>query len=105
MNFVEILSIQAQMDYRVYVLECSNGTHYTGMTSNIEKRLQHHNTPRPDSTAYTARYGPVKLLHSWQVCCKSCALVNEKRIKKMGRDKRLRVLEQPNTFVPSSCSG
>ena len=99
------LGCTMESPYRVYVLECSDGSTYTGMTGNLDQRVQSHNAPHPTSTAYTARRGPVKLLHAWQACCKVCARKDEVRVKGMSRDRRLRATSSPETFVPSSCRG
>ena len=86
--------------YRVYVLECSDGSTYTGMTSNVERRIAGHNNPHATSTAYTAHRTPVKLLASWPVCCKTCARKSEVRLKNMSRERRLRAASIPESFVP-----
>ena len=49
------------MPYIVYVLECSDGSYYTGSTDNIQKRLwQHEQGVEPSSYTYSRR--PVKLV-------------------------------------------
>jgi predicted GIY-YIG superfamily endonuclease len=44
----------------IYILECSDGSYYTGCTTNINKRLSEHNKGLMDG--YTASRRPVKLL-------------------------------------------
>jgi predicted GIY-YIG superfamily endonuclease len=46
----------------VYILECSDGSYYTGCTSNLEKRIQEHN--EGTHQGYTVMRRPVKLLWS-----------------------------------------
>ena len=46
----------------VYILECSDGSYYTGCTTNINKRISEHNLGIYDS--YTSMRRPVKLLWS-----------------------------------------
>jgi len=49
------------MPYRVYVLECSDGSYYTGSAADVEKRVwQHQEGLSP--TAYTYGRSPVKLV-------------------------------------------
>ena len=47
-------------NYIVYLLECNDGTFYVGITNNIEKRLQTHNSGK--GAKYTKPRLPVKLL-------------------------------------------
>ena len=47
-------------EYHVYILHCSDGTYYTGMTSNLENRMIQHNEAEFPK-AYTARRRPLKL--------------------------------------------
>ena len=89
--------------YHVYILECADGSLYTGMTSNIEQRLVSHNNPQMLSRAYTATRTPVTLAASWEVCCKSCARSSEVRIKKLGRAGRFRIISSPDLFTPRTC--
>ena len=49
------------MPYIVYILECSDGSYYTGSTDNINKRLWHHEQGL-DPHAYTFSRRPVKLV-------------------------------------------
>jgi putative endonuclease len=46
--------------YFVYIIECSDNTYYVGVTSNLELRLEIHNSGC-DPTCYTARRLPLKL--------------------------------------------
>lgn len=49
------------MPYIVYILECSDGSYYTGSTDNITKRLWQHEQGVEDSS-YTFSRRPVKLV-------------------------------------------
>jgi len=76
------------MPYRVYILECSDGSYYTGISSNVEKRLaQHQEGVYPDAYTYSRR--PVKLLWaSEEVDRYSDALRYEHQIKGWSRAKK-----------------
>jgi len=49
-------------NWYVYILECSDGTYYTGITNNLEKRLHAHQ--KETAARYTAQRLPVKLCYS-----------------------------------------
>ena len=76
------------MPYRVYILLCSDGSYYTGSTSDVEKRLsQHQEGVVQDS--YTHARRPVKLVWcSDEVKRYSDALRCEQQIKGWNRVKK-----------------
>jgi putative endonuclease len=79
-------------EYHVYILLCSDGTYYTGMTSNLEKRmLQHDNSEFP--RAYTARRRPLKLEFTATFSQVYDAIEFEKRIKKWSGQKKKALIE------------
>lgn len=50
------------MNYIVYLLRCSDGTFYTGVTTDMERRLAEHNTSQKGA-AYTKARRPVQLAY------------------------------------------
>jgi putative endonuclease len=73
--------------YYVYILKCSDGSYYTGVTNNIEKRLTEHNSD--DSvTSYTSKRRPVELVYSQQFNDIKQAIELEKQIKGWSRRKK-----------------
>ena len=76
----------------VYILECSDGTYYTGVTSNLEKRIkQHEASVYPDS--YTSKRLPVKLVFYSEFTNINIAIDKEKQIKDWSRDKKKALIE------------
>ena len=76
------------MPYRVYILECSDGTYYTGSAADVEKRLWQHQEG-VSRTAYTYSRRPVKLVWcSEEVQRYSDALRYERQIKGWTRAKK-----------------
>lgn len=71
------------MIWYVYILKCSDGSLYTGITNNLEKRIETHNSGK--GAKYTRGRTPVTLLASWIFETKSEALKEELRIKKLSR--------------------
>ncbi|MCI0699931.1 MAG: GIY-YIG nuclease family protein [Planctomycetia bacterium] len=67
----------------VYILRCSDGTLYTGITTDVARRLKQHN----DGTAskYTRSRRPVKVAYRESTPSHSAALRREIAIKKLSR--------------------
>lgn len=71
----------------VYILKCCDGTYYTGVTSNLEKRLSEHQEGRhSDSYTYTRR--PVVLAFYAEFTDINLAITTEKQIKNWSRAKK-----------------
>jgi len=74
----------------VYIVECSDGTLYTGISNNIDKRIREHNLG--SGSRYTRGRRPVKLLVKWECTDKSHASKMEYRIKRLTREAKLRLI-------------
>jgi len=73
-------------DYFVYIVECSDHSYYTGVTSNLEKRLKEHNYGI--FHGYTSTRLPVKLVYSNRFTDVNDAIKAEKQIKGWSRAKK-----------------
>ncbi len=71
----------------VYILECSDGTLYTGWTNDLEKRLKTHNEGK--GAKYTRCRLPVKLAYYEQFEDKISAQRREYAIKRLSREQKL----------------
>ena len=80
------------MSYFVYILECSDKSLYTGITKDIEKRLDEHNTS-DKGAKYTKARRPVKLLYTEPSLDRSSASKREYAIKKLTRLKKLQLIK------------
>ena len=78
--------------YWVYILRCSDGTLYTGITDDVERRLKAHNNGK--GAKYTRGRGPVELVYQEQQSDKSAALKREAAIKKLSRTEKLSLIER-----------
>lgn len=67
----------------VYILLCKDGSYYTGITNNLEKRLEAHNSGR--GAKYTRSRTPVNVVFTKTAKTKGLALKKELKIKKMKR--------------------
>jgi putative endonuclease len=73
--------------YYVYILKCSDGSYYTGVTNNMEKRLAEHNSD-DSATSYTSKRRPVELVYHQQFNDINQAIELEKQIKGWSRRKK-----------------
>lgn len=73
----------------VYILECSDGTLYTGITNDLNKRIETHNKGK--GAKYTKTRLPVKLLVSFEAEDRSKASKEEYRIKQLTREQKLKL--------------
>lgn len=70
----------------LYILECKNGTFYTGVTNNIQRRLKMHNEGK--ASRYTRTWRPVKLVYQESCKGRTKALVRECQVKALSRKKK-----------------
>ena len=78
------------MTWDLYILECKDKSLYTGVTNNIEKRLEKHNDGC--ASRYTTAHRPVKLIYQEKQRNRSLALKREAEIKSWTRKKKLKLI-------------
>jgi putative endonuclease len=74
-----------------YILECADGTFYTGWTTDPQRRLNTHN--RGSGARYTRARRPVALVYVEQQPDRSGALHRERQIKNMDRRRKMALIE------------
>jgi putative endonuclease len=77
--------------YLVYILECADGSLYTGITNDLEKRLIAHNSGK-NGARYTRGRRPVRLVYSEGCKDRGDALKREAVLKKLSRAEKLRLI-------------
>jgi putative endonuclease len=70
----------------LYIIECSDGSFYTGVTKNIGRRLQEHNAGK--ASKYTRLRLPVRLRYTEECAGRAEALVRECEVKALSRAKK-----------------
>lgn len=78
------------MEYTVYILRCGDGTLYTGITTDLKRRVGQHN--RGVGAKYTRSRLPVKAVWWERVPDKSAALRRELEIKGLTRSEKLKLI-------------
>ncbi|GAA0872904.1 GIY-YIG nuclease family protein [Gangjinia marincola] len=79
--------------YYVYILLCSDGSYYTGMTSDLEKRIQQHLEGKTYDN-YTRSRRPIHLKWFLQCSTPDEAIRMEKKIKGWSRSKKEALIEE-----------
>lgn len=74
----------------IYIVECSDGTYYTGYTNDIEKRILAHNEGK--GAKYTRGRRPVVLKYQESYKTKSEAMSREYSIKKLSRQQKQKLI-------------
>ncbi len=78
------------MGHHVYIVECADGTLYTGYTTDVERRLAEHDAG--EGAKYTRGRGPVDLVHVETFDSRSAALQREAAIKDRSRAAKERLI-------------
>ncbi len=74
-----------------YILECADGTLYTGWTTDLERRVGMHNSGR--GARYTRMHRPVKLIYFEPYPDRSSAMKRERAIKTMTRQQKQKLIQ------------
>ena len=78
------------MAHYVYIVKCSDGTLYTGYTTDIEKRIDAHNLGK--GAKYTRSRRPVELVYHEEYDSKEEAMSREWHIKRLSRIQKERLI-------------
>lgn len=81
----------ARVGWQVYILQCADGSLYTGIARDLQRRLRQHNGERPGGPRYTRGRRPVSILWSVTVADRSIASQREAAIKKLSRKQKLQL--------------
>jgi putative endonuclease len=90
--------LDKHMAFYCYILECSDGSYYTGWSTDPERRLREHNSG--SGARYTRSRRPVRLVYLEELPDKSAALKRERAIKALPRPKKLKLVS--SQFIEES---
>ena len=76
--------------WHIYILQCVDGSLYTGASNNLEKRFLDHKNGKGGH--YTRSHKPVKLIYKEQFDTQSEALKRESQIKSWRSEKKISIL-------------
>ena len=80
----------------LYILKCKDNTFYTGVTTDLERRIKEHNSSK-FGAKYTRARRPVKLVYSKRKKNKSYAQKEEAKIKNLSRAKKIEIIKNKKT--------
>ncbi|MEM6580467.1 MAG: GIY-YIG nuclease family protein [Pseudomonadota bacterium] len=81
-------------NWQVYILECADGSLYTGIARDLERRILQHNGELAGGPRYTRGRRPVKLMWNAPATDRSAAQTREAEIKKLKRAEKLRLVNR-----------
>ena len=81
--------------YFVYLLQCKDSSLYTGITTDVERRLQEHKEGK--GAKYTRTHGAQKIVYTEKCKDRSEASKREIEIKKLSREKKLALIKNNST--------
>ena len=79
--------------WHVYILLCSDGSYYAGVTTDINRRLNEHNCS-PKGAKYTKTRRPVKVVYTEVFSDRSSAQKAEYRFKQLTRKQKEKVINE-----------
>ncbi len=88
-------------DWYVYMVLCSDNSIYTGITTDIERRIEQHNS-KIGGARYTRSRKPVKLVYVEQTDNRSSAAKQEYRLKQLSAKQKRSLI---SSYIPSTNIG
>ena len=86
--------------YYIYMLRCSDNYIYTGITTDLNRRIKEHIEKSKKCAKYTSVHDVLKLEAAFTTCSKSDALKLEYRIKKLKKSDKEKLISN-NEFLYS----
>jgi putative endonuclease len=83
------MTTSANTSWYLYMVRCADDTLYTGITTDVQRRLDEHNGDDRIGARYTRARRPVVLVYSEQAESRSAAASREAAIKKLTRRQKL----------------
>jgi putative endonuclease len=84
------LKRELKESWSLYIAECADGSYYTGIAKDVEKRIESHNSGK--GSKYTATHGPVKLIFQEPQGDYSTALRREYQVKTLTKERKIRLV-------------
>ena len=82
-------------DWYLYVVRCRDGTLYTGISTDIDRRLAEHKGEGDAGSKYLKGRAPLTLLFQKRLGSRSLALKVESRVKRLSREKKEQMICVP----------
>lgn len=79
--------------WHLYLIECADGSYYTGVTTNVERRYEQHLLGK--GARYTRSHKPLRLLASRAMGTRSEALKAELAVKRLPKEEKVSAVALP----------
>ena len=86
------------MKYFLYIVRCSDSSLYTGITTDVHRRINEHNGKGNKGAKYTSMRQPVVLVYSAEFENRSASSKEESRIKKFTKDQKEKFIKKYDTL-------
>ncbi len=86
----------------VYILRCADGSLYTGIATDVDRRVDEHNSDAKAAARYTRSRRPVKLLYREPASDRSAATRREFAIKRASRAEKLALIGGASSALRNS---
>ena len=93
------------MSWYVYLLNCSDDSYYTGITTDPKRRLLEHNEDNKKAARYTRARRPLKMVYFEQCKSRSEASIREYEIRKSSRIKKIELANSMLSDIPEPVNG
>ncbi|WP_037416369.1 GIY-YIG nuclease family protein [Shewanella xiamenensis] len=85
--------IEQASTWYLYLIRCANGHLYTGITTDVARRFDEHQSGGAKAAKFLRGKGPLTLMYQEQVGTRSDALKREIAVKKLSRSQKLAMIE------------
>lgn len=82
-------------DWYLYIVRCRDGTLYTGISTDVDRRLAEHRGGGDAASKYLKGKAPLMLLFQKRLGSRSLALKVERRVKMLSREKKEQMIGDP----------
>lgn len=87
-----------QTPYYIYMIRCEDGSIYTGITTELSRRMEEHFNQTEKCAKYTLRHQVRKIECAWQTETRSLASKLEFRIKKLTKSQKEELIKRRGSF-------
>lgn len=95
-NFTKQRADPVVANYCVYMLRCKDGSLYTGITTDVGRRMREHLSGQAPGARYTRVHVPEELVALWRTEGRPAASRLEYRIKRLPAAEKRRLVENPH---------
>ena len=89
----------AATEWSLYLLRCGDGSIYTGIATDVTRRLEEHRSGEGRGAKYLRGRGPLRLLVESRVGSRSLALKAEARVKRLSKQRKERLVQGPDEIA------